>query len=153
MIIFKKNAVTVLFGLVLAGGAFCAQAISATDDLVRFNLMGQQLTSAQQKDLDNYSVQVILIVRRHWIPPKDCNRRPIVRFEIAEDGKVSKIRLEQTAGNTVCDKPALDAVLNSALPKLPEGVKGVQASLTFDAWGFMSLRKDGTRISKKAPAF
>jgi len=74
-----------------------------------------------------YLVTIIQIIRENWKYPNlnDPNIRTMVFFEIASDGKMLRIRVENRSGNMVFDKSAYDAIMKSnPFPPLPYDFSG-----------------------------
>jgi TonB family protein len=79
--------------------------------------------------------QLQRIIKKHWFPPHGQNsKRVVVSFTVAPDGTVSAMQLMHSAGTSIEDNAALEAIRSShPLPPLPEGAhEPVQIEFTFD---------------------
>jgi hypothetical protein len=89
------------------------------------------IKSARRDVLQHFPEKLIGCVRRSWSPPKGCPTHTILTFTL-QNGDVSKIHLNRSAGSISCDKTAIDALVVSArkLPSISD--EGIQITMVFD---------------------
>lgn len=75
-------------------------------------------------------------IKRNWSPPKSStNKKVIVSFEIAKDGRLLSYIIKQSSDVALVDKAAIEAIrLTSPFRPLPPEFKGqsVPIEFTFD---------------------
>lgn len=79
-----------------------------------------------------YLASIIQIIRNNWRVPNlyDPAIKAFVFFEIGQNGKMLRIRVETRSGNMVFDKSAYDAVMKSnPFPALPDDFTGDKLSI------------------------